>query len=156
MMGNQNGAFSVIEFYILVCSYRVYWVLINERNTLVFIFVWRYLPRVLTMNINEMTMELLVEENNALKCQSEELRQALIMLFNGGWDDDHNNEISKIVKYVLDFTSEQCLESIKAEACRAGFMASDVGCNGEYREDYADAVVDEYLYSSYGNRITRY
>ena len=89
MMGNQNGEVSVIEFYILVCSYLVCWVLINGRNTLGFIFIWWRMPRVLTMNINEMTMELLVKENEALKEDVKSLlRAGNLMKVNLAYSND--------------------------------------------------------------------
>ena len=110
MMGNQNGEVSVIGFYILVCSYLVCWVLINGRNTLGFIFIWWRMPRVLTMNINEMTMELLVKENETLKCQV----NLLLIELNGYHTGFKVSGLDAVNTKILSMP-EQCLNSIKAD-----------------------------------------
>jgi hypothetical protein len=58
----------------------------------------------------------LVAERDALKCQASELRAALVMFFNGGWDDEHTEAINDQVKSVILKTPEQCVNSIKADA----------------------------------------
>ena len=67
------------------------------------------------MNINEQ-FELQQQEITELKCQASELRAALVMFFNGGWDDEHTEAINDQVKAVILRTPEQCINSVKADA----------------------------------------
>ena len=50
--------------------------------------------------------EALITENKALKSQVSVLREALVSLFNGGWDDEHTQLITKQVTSALKSTSE--------------------------------------------------
>lgn len=67
------------------------------------------------MNINEQ-FELQQQEIAALKAQVNSMREALVLSFNGAWDDDHAMTIDKAVRAALSSTPEQCLNSVKADA----------------------------------------
>ena len=89
----------------------------------------------------------------ALKAQVNMFRQVAIDLFNGGWDEHHMLSISGRAREAFDSTPEQCLNSVKCEAYRKGFMASGEGYNGEHGADEADikAEVNDYLRELEGN-----
>ena len=87
------------------------------------------------MNINEMTIELLVKENEALKCQLELIRSAwcgasldIAALFrtqpqnqeDGSYNIDGQdcNDLGEIISR----SPEQCLNSVKADAIDAAAM----------------------------------
>ena len=54
-------------------------------------------------------------ETVALKAQVAQLKEALVMSFNGAWDDDHALTIDTTVRAAIDSTPEQCLNSVKAD-----------------------------------------
>ena len=57
-------------------------------------------------DINDMSMHKLVGENKALKAQVKELREALVTVFNGGWDEEHSEYIDIYIRDILERTKD--------------------------------------------------
>lgn len=64
------------------------------------------------------TNEELIAENEALKCQVNELKECIVMYFNGAWDDDHASNIADYTKITLAHTPDHCIESVRIKAMR--------------------------------------
>ena len=83
------------------------------------------------MNINEQ-FEKQQEEIAVLKAQVNEVRDSLVMLFNGGWDEQHSANISAQAKVVINKTPKQCLNSVKASAVQEFANRYCGDCTTEY------------------------
>ena len=86
-------------------------------------------------------------ENIALKAQVNLLRESLVNLFNGAWDEEHTVILDKQVRSAIDNTPEQCLNSVKADAIDdaihrlAGIMRREFGDSiGRFVSLYANKL----------------
>ena len=72
------------------------------------------------MTIEQQALDL-ISENEQLKAQVNLLREALVNLFNGAWDEEHTVLLDKQVRSAIDNTPEQCMNSVKADAIQEMF-----------------------------------
>tara|TARA_R110002111_G_scaffold256886_1_gene324338 strand:+ start:74 stop:409 length:336 start_codon:yes stop_codon:yes gene_type:complete len=90
-----------------------------------------------------MSIKELTQENDALKANNIILKEALVALYDGGWDEDHAGLIDNQVKIALESTPAQCINSIKADAINGffGYLISE----GVGSDNGVDPVIDDYL-----------
>ena len=89
-------------------------------------------------------------ENIALKAQTVQLKEALVMSFNGAWDDGHATIIDATVRAAICSAPDQCLNSVKADAISdfvEGVASMDVKGNKgtNNHEFYKAALRNVYL-----------
>lgn len=92
------------------------------------------------MDINEAAMTLLLEENKALKAQINKLKEAAILLFNGGWDDEHSLLINDLAKDTIDSTPLHCLNQVKADAVQEFYNYYGGECTSETLAKHLDIL----------------
>ena len=83
------------------------------------------------------------QEISALKAQVNSLREALVLSFNGAWDDDHAIDLDAQVRLAISSTPEQCLSSVKADAVEE-FFKYMIG-EGMVSDNGVDAFIDDFL-----------